>query len=68
MMKSKKKEDNLTLIVAIVGLIHFILLAIATSVLWNAANTPPKFPAAADIPATPDTIPRTVLRSILIIM
>lgn len=40
MMDPKKKEDNLTIIVAIVGLILFILLAIATSVLWNAANPP----------------------------
>ena len=56
MMDPKKKEDNLTIIVAIVGLIIFILLTMATSVLWNAANPPPKFPAAADIPTAPDTI------------
>jgi len=47
MMDPKKKEDNLTIIVAIVGLILFILLAIATSVLWNAENPPPGDPVYA---------------------
>nr|WP_320161180.1 hypothetical protein [uncultured Methanoregula sp.] len=40
------KEEKLTLIVAVVGILLFILLAIATSILWNNANPLPKAPGA----------------------
>jgi hypothetical protein len=55
MMDPEKKEDNLTIAVAIVGLILFILLAIATIDLWNAANPPPVTPYAGTAPAVMDT-------------
>lgn len=50
------KEEKLTIIVAAVGILLLILLAIATFYLWNAANPPPRASSADSTPVAPDTI------------
>jgi len=56
----KTQTENLY-IMAILAIVLAGSLGIAAGLMAIfPANPPPKFPAAADIPATPDTIPRTI--------
>ena len=50
-MSNPKSEDKLTWIVAIIGIIIFIILAYTTMVMWDLANPVPKTP---DSPVTPE--------------
>ncbi|MCK9593550.1 MAG: hypothetical protein M0Q91_16225 [Methanoregula sp.] len=46
-MNNSKKEDKLTWIVAIIGIIIFIILVYATIILWDQAHPIPKSPEGA---------------------
>jgi len=54
--KKPKHEDNLACIVAITGIIFFIILAYATMVMWDQAHPVPKVPDRAISPVQPEIL------------
>ena len=55
-MNNPRSEDKLTWIVAIIGIIIFIILSYATMVMWDLANPVPKTPHSTITPEKPEIL------------
>jgi len=61
-MKPAGREDTLTWVVLVIGIVMFLALAYATVILWNAANPAPEIKKPAVLPDSSGSLTPVVTR------